>query len=106
LHTVPAVAVALFVRRVHRVGRLAGWAPGMGAGTTMLAMNGSVSVIAIGNTQIYAALLAPGINLAVASALMPQLDRLGMPRGLDRTGTEGLAAGTLPSEEWLRARPS
>jgi solute:Na+ symporter, SSS family len=106
LQTFPAVALALFTRRLHRVGLLAGWAAGMAAGTTTLALNGFVSVVAIGDVQIYTALLALGLNLAVAAALTPMLDRLGVPRGLDTTGTDALAAGTAFPGEWLGASRS
>jgi SSS family solute:Na+ symporter len=96
--------LALRARRLHRVGLLAGWAVGIPAGTTMLTVNGFVSVVAVGDLQIYAALLALGLNLAVAAVLTPMLDRRGVPRGLDTTGTEALAAGTVFRGEWLDAR--
>jgi hypothetical protein len=42
----------------------------------------------------------------VAAALTPVLDRLGVPRGLDTTGTESLAAGTVFRGKWLDTRAS
>jgi len=105
LQTFPAVALALFTPRLHRVALLVGWAAGMLAGTALLAANGFVSVVPVSllgmEVQVYAALLALGLNLALALGLSPLLDRLGVPRGIDSTGTEELARGTLPAREWL-----
>jgi SSS family solute:Na+ symporter len=106
LQTFPAVALALFTSRLHRVGLLAGWAVGMAAGTAMLAMNGFVSVVAVGDLQVYAAIVALALNLTVAAVLTPVLDRLGVPRGLDTTATEEIAAGRVPRGEWLGANAS
>jgi hypothetical protein len=78
--TFPAGPVALFVCRVHRVERLPAVGGRDGRRHHDAGHERSVSVIVIGNAQIYAALLALGINLAVGSALMPLLDRLGMPQ--------------------------
>jgi SSS family solute:Na+ symporter len=108
LQTLPAVGLALLTRRLHRLGLLAGWAAGMVAGTALLAAGGFVSVVSVrvGGLQleVYSALLALALNLAVAGALSPVLDRLGVPRGLDTTGTEQLAARRAPRDEWLGAR--
>jgi len=101
LQTLPAVVLALFTPRLHRVGLLAGWAVGMLSGTALLAANGFVSVVSLelGDVRVgvYVALLALALNLGVAAALTPLLDRLGVPRGLDSTG--------VPAHpEWLTAR--
>jgi SSS family solute:Na+ symporter len=108
LQTAPAVIVALWTGWPHRYAVLAGWAVGMVSGTTLLATNGFVSVvplsIGVAHVQVYAALLALAANLAVVGVLTPLLDRLRVPRGLDTTGTEGLASGRLPRREWLATR--
>ena len=105
LQTLPAVVLALFTRRLHRWGLLAGWAAGMAVGTALLAANDFVSVAPLGfaghELSVYVALLALALNLLVAAALTPVLDRAGVARGLDSTGTEELAAGAAPHREWL-----
>ncbi len=110
LQTFPAIVVALFTRRLHREALFAGWAVGMLAGTALVAANGFVSVVAVrvggAEVQVYAALLALALNLAVCFALTPLLDRMRIPRGLDSTALEGLAAGELPRREWLGMRAS
>jgi SSS family solute:Na+ symporter len=107
VQTFPAVALALFTRRLHRWGLLAGWAVGMVAGTALVATNDFVTVVSLDplgvDVQAYAALLALGLNLAVATLLTPLLDRAGFSRGLDSTGTEELARGAAPRREWLTA---
>jgi len=105
MQTLPAVVLALYTRRLHRWGLLAGWAAGMAAGTGLVAANGFVSVVGFSvagmDLQVYGALLALGLNLGVAAGLTPLLDRIGASRGLDSTGTEELAAGAAAHREWL-----
>jgi len=89
LQTFPAVALGLCTRWLHSTAVLAGWASGMLVGTWLVADGGFSALVEIGvggySTQVYAAVVALAVNLAVAVALTPLLDRLGMPRGLDTT---------------------
>jgi SSS family solute:Na+ symporter len=79
LQTFPAVAIGLFTAWFHRGALLAGWAVGMVSGTLMVVWGGFSSVIAVGagewTVQVYAAVVALLLNLAVAAALTPLLDR-------------------------------
>jgi SSS family solute:Na+ symporter len=105
LQTLPAVVVVLYTRWLHRWALMAGWGAGMVAGTVLIAANGFVSVVPLDvlglEMQVYAALLALALNLVVAVLLTPVLDHFGAARGLDVTALEELAAGELPSREWL-----
>jgi len=83
LQTFPAVAIGLFTGWFHRGALLAGWVVGMVGGTVMVVWGGFSSVIAVGvggwSVQVYAALAALVLNLIVAAALTPLLDRAGTP---------------------------
>jgi SSS family solute:Na+ symporter len=89
LQTFPAVALGLCTHWLHSSAVLAGWAAGMLAGTWLVADGDFSALVEIGvgcySTQVYAAVVALAVNLAVAVALTPLFDRLGMPRGLDST---------------------
>lgn len=85
LQTLPAVALGLWWRWLHRMAVLAGWAAGMLSGTLLVATGGFSSVVALGGVQVYAALVALGVNLAVAVALTPVMDRARLGRGVDVT---------------------
>ncbi len=89
LQTFPAVAIGLFTRWLHHGALLAGWAAGMAAGTLMVVQRGFSSVVPVGiagwEVQAYAAVVALGLNLAVAVMLTPVLDRTGALRGPDLT---------------------
>jgi SSS family solute:Na+ symporter len=89
LQTFPAVAVGLFTRRLHHGALLAGWAAGMLAGTLAVVSSGFSPVVPIGagdwRLHGYAALLALVLNLVLAVALTPLLDRMGVRRGPDTT---------------------
>lgn len=66
-----------------------------------MAAQGFVAVtrLEVGNVSVgvYAGLVALAVNLAVAAVLGPVLDRAGVARGVDRTGTT-LARGR--TSEW------
>jgi SSS family solute:Na+ symporter len=89
LQTFPAVALGVWSRWLHRGAVLAGWATGMVLGTVVVTDGGFSSVVAVdlptGEVRVYAAVVALAANLAVAAALTPVLDRLGVGRGLDAT---------------------
>ncbi len=90
LQTFPAIVLGLYTRWLHRGGLLAGWAAGMGVGTWMAAtqgFKGAVYPLHLGGLTVpgYAALYALVVNLAVAAALSPLLERLGVSRGTDAT---------------------
>lgn len=79
LQTFPAVAIALFTRWLHHRALLIGWALGMACGTMMVVWGGFSPVVLVQAGQaragVYAAILALGVNLAVAAALTPLLRR-------------------------------
>lgn len=77
LQTFPAVALGLFGRWFHRVGLLAGWAVGMISGTVFVVVGGFSSVIEIGSSQFYAALVALLLNLVVAGLVTAVAHRRG-----------------------------
>ncbi len=89
LQTFPAVALGLCTRWLHGQAVLSGWAVGMLVGTFLVAdgdFSALVEVRLLGHgAQVYAAVLALAANLAVAVALTPVLDRIGVPRGVDVT---------------------
>jgi SSS family solute:Na+ symporter len=91
LQTFPAIALGLCTRWLHRGGVLAGWATGMVVGTYLVAEGGFSAVVDIGvggvETQMYAAVVALIVNLAVAVGLTPLLDRFGFSRGVDATAS-------------------
>ena len=68
-------------------------AVGMVAGTLMVVWDGFSAVVTVDlaahPVRVYAALAALVLNLAVAVAGTPLLDRMGTPRGLDRTVLPG-----------------
>jgi SSS family solute:Na+ symporter len=92
LQTFPAVALGLSTQWLHGSAVLAGWASGMVAGTWLVAHGGFSALVEVGvaghSTQVYAAVVALGVNLTVTAALTPVLDRLGTPRGLDSTAVD------------------
>jgi SSS family solute:Na+ symporter len=100
LQTLPAVVLGLLLRRPHRYALLAGLVTGVVTGTWLVAAQGFVAVtrfdVGPASVGIYAGLVALALNLAVAAVLTPVLDRLGVARGLDTTGT-GIG-GKIPSE--------
>lgn len=77
LQTFPAVAIGLFTGWFHRGALLAGWAVGMVGGTLMVVWGGFSSVIDVAGVQVYAAVVALVLNLAVAAGLTPLLHRSG-----------------------------
>ncbi|GII94418.1 sodium:solute symporter [Sinosporangium siamense] len=83
LQTFPAVAFGVLARRPHRRALLAGWAAGMAAGTFMVVRGGFSSVVPVGlggqEMQVYAAVVALVLNLAVVAALTPVFNRLDGP---------------------------
>ncbi|MGI5424922.1 sodium:solute symporter family protein [Streptomyces sp. CA-179760] len=101
LQIFPAVAVGLFTGRLHPRALLAGWAVGMASGTYLVVREGFSSIVPLGTgagpLEVYAGLAALLLNLAVAVAGTPVLDRLGVPRGADSTD--------LPSRLTVRRRP-
>ncbi len=72
LQTFPAVALGP-LRRLTSPGLLAGWAAGMLAGTLLVTSGGFSAVVVIGGVQVYAAVVALVINLAVAFAVSAAL---------------------------------
>lgn len=103
LQTFPAIALGLCTRWLHRGGVLAGWATGMVVGTWLVAEGGFSALVQVSvggfESQVYAAVVALATNLAVAVALTPILDRMGVPRGIDATavrepGRNGYGAAT------------
>jgi SSS family solute:Na+ symporter len=85
LQTFPTVALGLFIRWPHRTALLAGWAVGMVVGTVAVASGGFSAVVPVAGIPLYVALAALILNLGVAAALTPVLDRFGVPRGTDAT---------------------
>ena len=97
MQTLPAVVLALYTRRLHRWGLLAGWAVGMAAGTGLVAANSFVSVVPLSiagmELQVYGALLALALDLGVAAApaassSVPVESR---PRGAPRRSRSGVS---------------
>ncbi|MET7395533.1 sodium:solute symporter [Dactylosporangium sp. NPDC005572] len=91
LQTFPTVALGLFTRWPHRGALLVGWLVGMVAGTVLVASGGFSSVVSFAGVHVYVALAALVLNLAVAAALTPALDRLGVARELGN----GTATGAV-----------
>lgn len=89
LQTLPAVVLAAFFAWPHRWALLAGWAAGMMFGTVAVAGRGFVAVLPVSvgslEVQMYSALLALLLNLAVVAVVTPLLDRAGVSRGVDAT---------------------
>ncbi|WP_432053899.1 sodium:solute symporter family protein [Streptomyces sp. bgisy022] len=89
LQVFPAVAVGLYTRWLHPRALLAGWAVGMAAGTWLVVREGFSSIVPLGPAggpvEIYAGVAALLLNLTVAVAATPALDRIGVPRGADAT---------------------
>jgi SSS family solute:Na+ symporter len=100
LQTLPAVVLGLLLRRPHRYALLAGLVAGVAVGTWLVAAQGFVAVtrLDVGGTTVgvYAGLVALAVNLGLVAVLTPLLDRAGVARGLDSTGT-GID-GKIPSE--------
>ncbi|GHG97565.1 sodium:solute symporter family protein [Streptomyces rubradiris] len=92
----PAVGLGAVTRWFHHRALLAGWAAGMVSGTAVAVAHGFSSVVGIGFGQVhlavYVAVAALAVNLAVATALTPLLDRAGVPRGPDSLAADA----TLP----------
>jgi len=93
LETFPAIIFGLFTRWLHHRALLAGWLAGMVAGTAMVAASGFKSPIYtlhLGTLAVsaYAGVFALALNLAVAVALTPLCDALGMKRLADTTRPE------------------
>jgi SSS family solute:Na+ symporter len=91
LQTFPAVILGLLLRHPHRYALLAGLVTGVATGTWLVAAQGFVAVTQVDvgpvSLGVYAGLVALALNLAVVAALTPVLDRLGVSRGVDSTGT-------------------
>lgn len=91
LQTAPALLAALWVPWLHRRALLAGWVAGMVTGTALVAFGGFSSLVRLpwpeGAFAVYAALPALLVNLLVAAALTPLLERAGVTRGLNRIAT-------------------
>lgn len=89
LQTLPAVVLAAFWAWPHRWALLAGWGVGMTFGTLAIAGRGFVAVLPVpvgsSEVQLYSAMVALLLNLAVVAVLTPLLDRVGASRGLDAT---------------------
>jgi SSS family solute:Na+ symporter len=86
LQTFPTVALGLFTSRLHHAALLTGWTTGMVTGTFLIVNHGFSPVASVGPaTQAYVAVLALVLNLIVAVALTPLLDRAGVGRGPDLT---------------------
>lgn len=89
LQTFPAVALGLFSTWLHRRGLLIGWMVGMATGTLLVVSGGFSSVVDIGTDrwpiQLYAAVVALAVNLAIAAALTPMLRRYDLRSGFDPT---------------------
>ncbi|MEU3944745.1 sodium:solute symporter [Streptomyces sp. NPDC029526] len=101
LQVFPAVAVGLYTRWLHPRALLAGWAVGMAAGTWLVVREGFSSIVPLGPAggpvEIYAGVAALLLNLTVAVAATPALDRIGVPRGADATDLpSGPVAGRRP----------
>lgn len=84
IQTLPAVAMALYVGWLNRVGTILGWVAGMAAGTWMLLdIHFSGSLYPIFGTKMYIALIALVVNLVVTlvvSALVAAAERVPMRR--------------------------
>jgi solute:Na+ symporter, SSS family len=98
LQTLPAIALGLYTRWMHRWGLLAGWAAGMGVGTWMayvLQFKATVFPLHVGGLTIpgYAALWALLVNLAVAVVVTALLEGAGVARGEDATRPEDYGPG-------------
>lgn len=89
LQTLPAVVLGLCTRWLHGHAVLGGWAVGMVLGTILVAdghFSALVDVAIFGrSTEVYAAVVALIVNLAVAATLTPVLDWVGVARGVDVT---------------------
>jgi len=89
LQTLPAVVLTAFTAWPHRWAMLCGWAAGMVVGTAAVAGRGFVAVLPVDvgpvQVQVYSALLALVLNLAVVGVLTAVLDRFRVARGLDRS---------------------
>ncbi|HEX5740135.1 MAG TPA: sodium:solute symporter family protein [Pilimelia sp.] len=112
LQTLPAVALGLFTRWLHRGGLLAGWAAGLGAGLWMLYLtpNASGTRAHFGGSAfalahlgldtpltVYAGLLAVALNLAVAALVTVLLRRYSIPDGGDATAAADYTGTAEPS---------
>lgn len=89
LQVFPAVVISLYTAWFHPRALVIGWAVGMAAGTWLSTAGGFSPTVTVpwgsGHTQIYTALVALLLNLAVVTVLTLLLDRLGVPRGVDAT---------------------
>jgi solute:Na+ symporter, SSS family len=85
LQTFPAVALGLFGAWLHRTALIAGWAVGMVSGSLLVVSGGFSSVVNVGThgwpIQLYAALVGLIINLLVAVALTPMMQRSDRKQG-------------------------
>jgi SSS family solute:Na+ symporter len=113
LQTLPAVAVGLYTRWLHRWGLVAGWIVGMGTGLWMLylvpntatnhkhfggsnfALSHLFDPTSIGlnkATTVYAGLLAVLANLIVAAIVTLICKAVSIPDGVDRTSADDYTA--------------
>jgi SSS family solute:Na+ symporter len=115
LQTLPAVAIALYTRWLHRTALIAGWAVGMGYGLYLLYLipNPAANRLHFGGSalaldkltllgwhpfagsqvQIYVGFVALVLNLVVAAVLSPLL------RGRLPEGTDATAPADYPADE-------
>ena len=86
LQIFPAVVFGLYTRWFNRWALLIGWAVGMGVGTWMTAVQNFASLTySIGGYQVYAALVAFVLNVAVAAVLSVLFNLIPGAGGKDET---------------------
>jgi solute:Na+ symporter, SSS family len=111
LQTLPAVAIGLYTRFLHRHALLIGWAAGMVVGTLMaISQHFKTSVYPLNALGIhlaaYEALFALALNLVLALALTPVFRALGVPAGEDETAPSDYEElEEVPGAEPLPATP-
>ncbi|HUZ76894.1 MAG TPA: sodium:solute symporter [Chloroflexota bacterium] len=97
IQTLPAIAIGLYTRWLHRYALLIGWAVGMALGTYMALSQGfksSIYPLAIGGFKLpgYAALYAVIANLIVAAVLTWIFRAANMAAGQDETSAADYGA--------------
>jgi SSS family solute:Na+ symporter len=111
LQTLPAVAIGLFTRFLHRTALLAGWAGGMAVGTLMAVdqdFKSSVYPLDVLGVHVaaYEGAFALLVNLVLALVLSPVLRAAGVADGTDETRPEDyLDASGTPDAHPLPATP-
>ncbi|MFC5730150.1 MULTISPECIES: sodium:solute symporter family protein [Nocardioides] len=84
LQVFPAVALGLLTRWLQAPALFAGWAAGMLTGTYLVTRGGFAAVVEVAGVQVYAALAALVVNIAVAVLVNAAALRLAPTRGLLR----------------------